>query len=280
MINQYFDNEETKRILELSKRNIDECIKEYQEYIRKYPKDYTNRPYYISQLITIRELEVAKFQLEKLQDAAYADEEFTKIKNRVYRFKYNVFFSKLKAKMYEGNYHSAYELIINNEWLINKFDGKYQVPLLMCQVKTGINKPHIEIKDDFYTLKQISNYSEDEFLDKMNLHIDDGSDIGNRFSKDFPFAEFYKRLKSNEIKGNKLYLGFIDNTTYYKFDRCGYVNGIETDYFRTVALHGTDDYLVIYPTLEGQNMRYTDLNNTLSKNKSKIYIPDNKNEYL
>ena len=271
---RYYDATESERIIKLNIYDIHRCISEMEEYILVYPNDYAFQATYCAQLVTINKLDEAGRCMQYLQDKAYNDQSFLKLSNKVAQFKYNAFYAKLKIYMYKKEYKKADLLLQRNK----NYRKDMEWPTVMCKVKQGYKIPNIDRKKDSYVLKQIIDYSEEDFIKKMSLHIDDGNNIGKKFYKNFPFERAYEEIKKNP--GNRLNSGFIDNISYYRYDNCGYVEGIKTNYFKAITLHKTNNYILMYPTIEGEFMDYIDLNHIPPKKKAKIYIAENKHNYL
>ena len=271
---RYYDPNESARILDLRLYDINECISEMEKYILTYPNDYTFQACYCAQLVTVNRLDEAKEYMRNLQDKVYKDESFLKMNNKLKLFKYNAFYSNLKIHMYKQEYNKAYALLQITKRHVEDMD----LPELVCKVKKGYKVNNNDNSIDTYMFNQITNYKEELFLKKLHLHVDDGNEIGKKFYKKFPLERAYEEIKKNP--GNRFNTGFIDNVSYYKYDNCGYVEGVNTDYFKAVNLHGTNNYIFIYPTIEGEFMDYTDLNHIPPKKKAKIYIAENKRDYL
>ena len=282
MKDKYFDLNEYLRIMDLRDVDLYECIRQLEIYISRYPNDYEARSKYASLLISIKKIDAAKDVMYKLIDDSNKDEEFNKNKKKVYILRGNIVYNKSKLYMYQEKYFKCYKLLKKERKTINDNNLKFQIPYTMCRKKIDF-KPYFEgeLKDDYYGIKQIISYNENYFKDMMKSHLE-SSDIKESekstviFNRDFPFDKIYEYLKNKEDinrNKNKLYLGFVDDTNYYKFDRCGTVDGIETNYFKAVAYHNTNDYIIIRPTIEGEFMPHTDLNDLREKKRVIIYRP-------
>lgn len=60
MLNKYYDTYEFRNIDALSKANPFKAKEAYEEYLQKYPEDYSAYPYYASVLITLGMFEEAE----------------------------------------------------------------------------------------------------------------------------------------------------------------------------------------------------------------------------
>ena len=107
MNKNHFNVWEFKQALEYSETDPILARVLYEEYFKKYPKDYSGYPYYCSNLITLGKLELAKKILDYVEKEYKKDSSFNKI-HRIKKLEYNMFFTKLKLLCYQEKYRDVY----------------------------------------------------------------------------------------------------------------------------------------------------------------------------
>jgi len=261
MKHKYFDEWEFKQIIPLIETNPYEAKIRFEDYLKKYPKDYTAYPFYISTLITIRELTTAKNILEYITNIIKKDHFFlnnNQTKNEL--FKQHILLVKLKLLIYTNKYQELSILCEQNKFLIKKLN--FNTIIFYSRKKKGyLNN---EIRDtNSYLFRQIVKYEESDFLDHIKKHLDTCDNINKSisiFSKDFPIDKIIQEVKKYIPSEKCLYINFIDDTYIFKYDYCGKDNNKITNYFKVICIHDTTDIITICPSNNCEYLPYIDLN--------------------
>jgi len=277
---KYFDQNEFRKALSYQNTNIHKCVQAFETYLSKYPLDYNAYIHYIYELITVRDLKKAEEMLDLVEYMYFCDGRFGDPKKRKI-LEMSILSAKVKLLMYEERYRECYNLIKENQDFIKENDKHLSMPFLECKKQLGYKVYKTIVEKDTYAIDQLINYDENLFFWKMREHLDD-SDMDlkdkcdNRFNKDFPFEKVYRLLRTYPNYKNRLFLGYIEDINYYRYDNCGIVDGYKSNYFKAVSFHGTTDFITIYPVRDIEDMNAVNLNHLKGKQKTIVYIPDNK----
>ena len=115
---KYFDNWEFNKIIPLIETNPFEAKIRFEEYLKKYPKDYTTYPFYISTLITLRELNEAEKVLEYIttiidQDIKYVNNYKNNTRSKL--LNEHILTVKVKLLLYQDKYDIKVDTIEENK---------------------------------------------------------------------------------------------------------------------------------------------------------------------
>lgn len=277
MKNKYFDRDEFYQILSLTKTNPYQARQRFEEYLIKYPEDYSTYPYYISNLISLREIDKAEETLNYLSTAYIDNKKFNRNKEKLERLKRYILINKIKILSYKGQYEEIYQIYLNNKELIEKLDISNVI--FYCKRKLFPNEP-INKEGVSYLYKQIIDYQEEEFLNHIQKHTyehnlleEDTFENPSTFSKDFPLETIVKEIKKHIPSNKSLFYGFYSNIYVFKYNRCGQCNGHQTNYFKVICFNKTNQIITMFPCIEGNNLPHYDLNYILieeQKNEPKV----------
>lgn len=264
-----FDRWEFLNILSIVDTNPLEAKIRYEEYLKKYPKDYSAYSYYAAVLIMIGEFEAAEKIMDYVEQISKKDQNFNKDLKKIQNLTENFIFVKLKLLMYQEKYEDACKMIKNNQDIVNKY-GLNHVDFY-CWKKLGLITNDINIHT--YLFNQITNYDEEIFLEHIKKHMADYTAEVDEisvsiFKSQFPIKEIIEEVKKHLSSAKRTFPGFYDDVFYFKYDNCGRVNNKIVDYFKVVCFHNTKDFITIYPITECQNLQYTDLNYLVKEDKT------------
>lgn len=261
MEDKYFNVWEFKQAFSSSKNNPQEAKEKYEEYLKKYPEDYTSYTFYISLLINLGELDKAQQTLDFVEESAKKDCKFSEL-SKVEYLKRNLLFDKIKLFAYREKYDELYYLYLNNLQELSNFELNHLI--FLCKNKLGlINKDRIEINT--YLFRQIVQYSEEDFLDHIQKHLADyNKDLDNPnkhiFVPNFPIYNIIKEIKQYIPSEKKVCNGLIENTYFFKYNNCGRANNKLVDHFKVTCFHNTANFITMCPAENCENLPHVDLN--------------------
>lgn len=275
MKNEFFNQYEFKRAVDVINSNPIEAIARFKNYVSKYPEDYSALPYYASTLIKLGYDEEAELILEKVD--SILNDEFNNYDKKDY-LRSNYLYTKLKLLSYQEKYKELYKLYVDNIDSLDKFD--LDRLLFYTRNKLGLLKGENR-NSHYYFFRQIIDYSESDFLDKVTLHTYDYNEknVNNTncgiFDKGFPLEEVIGEVKKHLLSSPSIYNGFVEDTYVFRYDYCGKVDNKFQNYFKVFCFHNTKNIITLYPFSECENLPYTDLNymnvsNLNIKKKSRI----------
>lgn len=171
--------------------------------------------------------------------------------------------AKIKILAKEEKYEELYDFFSSNFSVFADNLATHSFIDSFCRVKMGLIDSK-NIPRGSYRLNQMLNYHESEFLKHVKRHMafyNRNSKLPNSsiFNIDFPFEMIYQEIKKYIPSDKKLILGFFDSTYFFKYNNCGTVNKIPTDYF-LVKCFNSNDYITMCPIINGESLPYVDLN--------------------
>ena len=220
----------------------------YEEYLQKYPGDYSACLYYCSNLITIGNLEKAEKILNYVEEEYIKDEEFL-CSPSFKKIKYNLFFTRIKLLSYQERYEELYNFYLEN---IN-LDEERKLNSTWFYSKKRTGRLNDEKRDvNSYLFKQIVRYEEEDFYKHVEKHLATPNrylDEPNLtiFEESFPLREVVEEIKKYIPSDKRLFWGFYDNIYYFKYDECGRVDKRMVNYFKVVCLHNTQNFITMCP---------------------------------
>lgn len=238
-----------------------------ENYIEKYPYDYTIYPFYAGVLIGIGELDKAEEILSLAEQKVYR---YSNKDRKEKQLRRDIFYSRVKLLSYQKKYKELYNLLYSKKVLSDDI-GLYRI-MFYCRRKMGLisSTDDIRASKTSYIYRQIIEYRESDFREHIKKHLADAEEnielSGVVFAPNFPIDKVIEEIKKYIPSDKKTNNGFYDNIYIFKYDYCGKVEGKTVDYFTVVCFDDTQDIITIYPTAKGKNFPYVDLN----------YLVDNK----
>ena len=259
---QYFDCWEFRHIFHLVETNPKEAKRQFEDYFEKYPTDYSAYLYYTYVLIVLGYFDEAEHILNYVKTAYLNDVNFMKHKKKVDLIRENIIFNTFKLLSYQGKYEELFVLCNENMQIIRKFD-LFSLDFY-CKQKLGIQS--LGARERFpYLLKQIANYSEEEFLEHIKKHLADYNQDTEEpnecvFIPNFPVSKVLEEVKKHVGSNERLFSGFYENLYIFKYNGCGRVKNKLVDYFRVIALNDTGCFITMFPSDDCETMPFIDLN--------------------
>lgn len=271
MYNKYFDRWEFTKAISAVYDDPIEAKRLLENYMDKYPSDYSAVCYYIYDLVILGYIEEANYYYNKMDSLInngfiYSDDE-----EKLSYIKKGLVLNKLRLLARDSAYEEFYTFCIRNSNIIDDFD--YSKVLFHCRSRLGLvdnSKPYSS-----YLKRQVTNYSEQDFLSHIKRHTADynmnlSTPNPSVFASDFPILKVIEEVKKNIPSDKGLGYGFFDDTYYFKYDDCGREKGKLVDYFKVVCFHDTFDLITMRPTDECEKYPFTDLNYLIDDNKPKV----------
>jgi len=272
MKEQHFDCWEFRQIFSLVETNPYEAKRQMEEYLNNYPSDHSAYTYYAYILIFLGYFEEAEGILNYVEDAYISDVNFMKDKKKVSLIRENLIFNKVKLLAYQKRYEELSAFCDENKAIIDKL--RLHSVDFYCKTKLGI-PCHSKLERFTYLFKQISNYSEDRFLKHIQKHManfNQNQENPNEFIfvPDFPIDKVLAEVKRHIGSEKKLYSGFYEDLYVFKYNECGRVKNKLVNYFRIIALNGTDNFITMFPTDDCETLPHIDLNYLVQEESPKI----------
>lgn len=271
MNKNHFNVWEFKQVLDLAEKDPISARVLYEEYLKKYPDDYSAYTYYCSNLITLGELELAEKVLNYVEKEYVKKNSFNK-KYRIEKFEYNLFFVRIKLLSYQEKYEELYKLCVKN--ISRVVDKSLNSVWFYSKKRTGrLNDEKRDVNS--YLFKQIVRYEESDFYKHIEKHLssyNENVDVPNStvFEENFPLKEVVEEIKKYIPSDKRLFLGFYDDIYYFKYDECGRENKKLVNYFKVVCLHNSQDFITMCPMNCDENLPYIDLNYMKKEEPSKV----------
>lgn len=262
MKDKYFNKFEFKLAVELLEKNPELSRIKFEEYLKKFPYDYTAYTYYISCLITLGNLDEAENYLNYLKNISYIDNNFKSKTNKMSYLNKNLLFAYIKLLCYQHKYEELYSICIENISLIE--DMNLTSVFFYCKEKLNmIDKNSRSGKK--YIHKQMIDYQERDFFDHIKKHLANfNKDLScpnpSIFACDFPITTVIENIKKLIPSSKRIFSGFYDDTYFFKYDCCGKENNKYTNYIKVVCFHDTNNIITMCPALNCENLPYVDLN--------------------
>lgn len=257
----YYDKWEFLNAIELIEIDPYETKTRLENYISKYPNDYSSYIYYSFTLISIGEFEQAENIINTTEKYASKDISFTNNPNSIHFFNY-IINARIKILSYLEKYEELYNYCSKNKNKIKELNLNHS---LFYSLKK-VNKLDLTKREkNSYLFRQIVEYQENDFLDHIKKHLADYNiDTENPnpciFSSNFPLNTILNEIKKYIPSDKRIFPGFCNDLYTFKYDSCGKVNNKNTDYFSVICFHNTKDIITMYPSEKREKLPYIDLN--------------------
>ena len=269
MNNKFFDKWEFDRALDIADLNPLESKLRFEEYLRKYPKDYSAYTYYIYVLIILGKFDEAERVLNFINTEYKKDSQFNIDSSRVKLLKKNILFSTMKLLSYQEKFEELELLFSKYRKELN--DINLNTINFYCKKKNGkLNPNKREINS--YIFRQIVEYKESDFfehikkhLDEYNINLENKND--NVFVPDFPINDIVLEIKKYIPSNKGLHFGFFEDIYVFKYNECGRENNKLVDYLKVVCFHNTKDFITILPAAHCEQLPYVDINYLINDKK-------------
>ena len=275
MKNRFFDNWEFKQACDHVKEDPVTAKKMYEEYLEKFPYDYSAYSYYISVLITLNKIDEALRLLTLVDKLASIDKKFKEDKKKVKLLEHSMAINTIRILGYQGRFEELREYYknLNDE----KLRKGYKIIPFLCDNRIE-GRHHKKNNRLPYLYNQIIEYNDDEFRNHIEKHLSNDDNKDDKYSdaifvEDFPIERIIKETKKYIPSKYFLCHGFFDDKYTFKYDGCGRDGKKLVDYFQVVTFHNTSDYITMYPSSKCENYPAIDINYlNIEKEKPKSKI--------
>lgn len=262
MENKYFDRWEFEQAITSLLTNPFIAKTKFEQYLSKYPKDYSAYPYYASCLITLKQLEKAERVLNYVTIISRKDSRFSNNPSKVSFLKHNILHNRLRLLSYQEKYRELFELCSENIQEIRNMDMN---PVIFYAKKKAGKLDLSKREENSYLFRQIVEYRESDFLENVRTRFANyNGKINNPyksfFTLDFPFFEVLEEVKKHMPSNKSIYPNAYDEAYLFKYNECGKIDNRFTDYFKVICFHNTKDIVTMYPVNRCYGLPYTDLN--------------------
>lgn len=262
MATTYFNKIEFKQALSFAETNPLLAKIKFEEYLKKYPKDYSSYTYYASILITLGEFTKAEYVLDSMEYLSKNDKQYAQKQDKIRLNTINSIGSRLRLLSYQEKFEELYQFYQENS---KEIDQMAMAPLIFyCKKKLGMIE--IDIRENYpYIFRQIASYKESDFLNHIERHLSDSTynqeEINpSIFKPNFPIQTIINEIKKYIPASTCLYLNYYVDVYIFKYDECGRDNNKTVDYFKVICFHNTSDIITIYPSRDCQALPHIDLN--------------------
>lgn len=260
--NRFYDSWEFKQAHSYRATNPYDAVAKFEEYIKKYPQDFSSYIYYASSLITIGELDKAEEMLKKVEELIKENYRyFNKEQFKLKAIKHDILFNQLRLMSYREQYEELYKTLSKSkEELAHMNMGDL---LFYCRKKLG-KIDFNQREHNSYLFRQIVEYKESDFLEHIKKHMSDYNagleePNPNIFMSGFPIKEVINEVKKYIPSDKKMCAGFWEDTYFFKYVGCGRADGKIVDYFKVVTFHGTNELITVCPVAGYENAPNVDL---------------------
>ena len=259
--NNYFDKDWYKKICDTYQKNVFESEKMFDEYLKRFPQDYSAKIKYIDNLITIGKFDKATSYLQSVEDSYSIDTKYKNAKGpSLYIFENGLLLTKLKLFIYTNRYEEAYNLLKTHPKEFRKILGDYLTIELYLQKKLGL--AFSENVPNYYNYQQIICYDKGKFYETVKDFYTKNSEKRKNiyFYDNFPLDMIVNELNILIPNENCIYNGLIDNHYYFKYNSCGINNGENCNYFTVVSYDNSTEFITMYPSNDKNRYPNIDLN--------------------
>lgn len=274
MEHEYYDKYEFINALDTSESNPLEAKKLFEEYLEKYPEDYSAYTFYCSILVTLGQFKEAEKILDYIEKTAVKLKIFRQ-PEKVKLFKQSIIYAKVKLLQYEKRFEELYELL--SSFPKQAIDEMYISTLFYCKKQLGLLDSNRR-EPNSYLFRQIVRYEEKDFLEHIKKHLADYNMLENKpnsniFVPDFPIMEVIEEIKKYIPSDKRVRSGFFENIYAFKYDNCGREKNRLVDYFKVVCFDDTQEFITMCPVAapKCENLPYIDLN-YLVNNKENVKV--------
>lgn len=267
----YYDRWEFLQAYDLIHNDPIRSITLFEEYIKKYPSDYSAQNYYVYLLIVLGKIDEANVFLNNMEQAMYYNSKFCNHFDKIEFVNKGIFLNKIRLYSRLGEYEELYAYFIRNIQIFD--DGDLFVVPFYCRNKLGLLEKDKEYSS--YLYGQIANYSKNNFLKHVERHTADYNmnlDKPNSsiFSPSFPLGKVLDEIKNYIPSEKGLGYGFFEDTYVFKYDECGRSKNKVVDYFKVICFHDDNNLITMCPSEDCENFPYTDLNYLIKEDKPKV----------
>ena len=267
-MNKYFDIFEFQQIINIMDEDPYTSLELFEQYLSKYPNDYSAYLLYCSNLVIIGKIDEAE-KFYNYFEKKYKSDKSLEGTEKSKKIEDSKVFTKIKLLSYQHKYEELYRFCVENINIVmeNKFNDSFFYSKKMTN-RLNANKRD----ENSYLFSQMVKYKESDFLDHIKKHFQSEDETVAKesvtiFKQDFPIEKVIEEIKKYIPSDKKLLLGFYDNVYFFKFDSCGRVGNKIVDYIKVVCFQDTKDFITMCPVEGSKNLPYIDLNYLVNDNE-------------
>ena len=233
-----YDTLQFKKILEeISDKDYVYFENDILNYMKTYPNDPSSLLIYILYLIINNRIKEALEMINKLETLELNEEDM-----RV------LFYHKLRILIIEGKYQEAYDMIKNDSkyFYTSSFNNLDLEIMLFLKQKLGISVNE-RLDGETYVQRQLIEYDKSDYLRYVSYKKDFASKLHVYFNCDFPLEKIQERIEAELPTPYPIHERITTVSYIFKYDKCGTIDGVETDYFLVSTIEGTNNILTMYP---------------------------------
>lgn len=243
----------------------------FEEYIKKYPFDYSAQNYYIFILIVLGEIKEAEVFLNNMERSINQNSKFCTYSDKLDFIQKGIFLNKIRLFAREGKYKELYAFFIRNE---QSFDDN-DLSVISFYCRNELNLVNKDKQYNSYLYGQIVHYSDDEFLRHIERHTADyNMNLDNPnssiFSSSFPIDKVLAEIKKYIPSEKGLGYGFFEDTYIFRYNECGRSKNKLVDFFKVICFHDNNNLITMCPSEDCEDFPYTDLNYLIKEDKPKV----------
>lgn len=261
--NKYFDHYEFISALNLREQSIELSLNKFRDYLEKFPYDYSASAYFITTLITAKNLQEAELELKKLEEEIKIEYDRLIAAADIEKINKSIAFCKLKLLMYQEKYSKAYNYLLDNLEIFDT-DPRYLEAVRVFSEKQMDYFDMESISDfDYYAIKQLLNYSQEELLEHIKPHLstlDESEKDKAVFNNNFPVDRVIETIMEECPNEKRVYSGLYEDAYVFRYDLCGKIGKMNTDFFKVFTFHDSSEIINMLPCQQGEYFDYYDLN--------------------
>lgn len=262
MNNKYYDRWEFKKILSTIYIDLEQTIIRFEDYLKRYPKDYSAYSYYASALITLGFFDKANSILDYVESVYTNDYKYLNIDDeKIKTLKCNILYARIKLLCYQEKYNELIDLYNENYEYTKNLD--IDKIYFYCKIKAHMIE--FDNRERYsYLYRQASEYKKSDFLYHVQKHCDDyvfdEDEKTSIFNRDFPIYKITNEIDKYLLCNKRLFYGFVEDTYFFKYNECGLYKGKTSSFFKVICFHNTKNIITMYPIYKSDNLPYIDLN--------------------
>lgn len=264
MIIKYFDEWEEKQALSYITSNPLVSKLKFEEYLNKYPKDYSARIYYTTVLTILGEFDEAENVLDDVEFAINTDRKFASEIDRIKQNKLDIIIARLRILAHQERYEELYQIYLTHLEEIENTNIDIKPLIFYCKKKIGMING--EKREEYpYIFRQIISYDENDFYKHIKKHFQGyrrnvSEENKGIFRTRISFETLVNEVKKYIPSAIRLYPHLYTDVYIFKYNECGTYNNETVNYFKVICFHNTADIITMYPEINCENLPHIDLN--------------------
>ena len=248
-----------------------EAKKLLEDYYKKYPHDFSSKPYYVYVLIILNKIEEARDFLEKIEAEIENDSVFQQHADKYFYTDRGIKLNMIRLLAREKKYLELLNFIQRYPNIMDDYCISFY-----CRSQLGLLGE--ERKYNSYYFNQTVSYEEEDFRKHVERHTADyNMDLDDPnpsiFVPDFPLDEVIEEVKKYIPSNKRLCFGMFENTYVFRYDECGRDKNKLVDYFKVICFNDDETHFItMCPSNYCEELPYIDLNymKQVEKPKQKV----------